>query len=435
MKFTGVESAVRPEIFPSDITQFSGESLTISMSTSTQGAFIFYTLDGSDPDETSNLYTSPFAISNTTTIKAIAVKEGMNPSPIFTRTYTAEKAYDYFDFPMDISGPSGRASFNNTGFGMEENEPCHSFIPNTTTSYYEFHSGWFRWKAHDSGKITFIASCDGEETVGSTTTYYTYPSFVSVYTGGSVSTLTRVSPGTYDGSTYSSSVTINVVKGLVYYIATTISSESGGGEMVLRWSSNLKPLPMPPVFDNVSVGNVTDNSAELSMVVSSYGVGSTNVTLNLYYSETESLDNVICVTNNVECSVPISYVLRDLSLNTKYYVRVVATNDDGLEARSRVLSFVTTGSALIAPIIGVQETSGGSVLGFENTSTGENFVIAISNPQVGVTYVPCVSEAIDGVYSELNEYAVTATESNKTMFIKIPSTSATLFVKIKAHTN
>ncbi len=45
---------------------------TVSLSSSTPGAEIFYTLDGSTPDYTSTLYTGPMRIATTTTIKAIA---------------------------------------------------------------------------------------------------------------------------------------------------------------------------------------------------------------------------------------------------------------------------------------------------------------------------------------------------------------------------
>lgn len=48
---------------------------------------IYYTLDGSDPDESSTLYTGKIDIDSTTTIKAISHKDGYLPGPMLFHTY------------------------------------------------------------------------------------------------------------------------------------------------------------------------------------------------------------------------------------------------------------------------------------------------------------------------------------------------------------
>jgi hypothetical protein len=60
----------------------------VEISTSTDGATIYYTDDGSDPDETSILYVAPIEVSSTTTLKAKAYKIGYDPSNIATAVYT-----------------------------------------------------------------------------------------------------------------------------------------------------------------------------------------------------------------------------------------------------------------------------------------------------------------------------------------------------------
>lgn len=61
---------------------------SVSLSTATSGATIYYTTDGSTPTTGSTLYTSPFAISATTTLKAFATKSGLSNSGVITLTYT-----------------------------------------------------------------------------------------------------------------------------------------------------------------------------------------------------------------------------------------------------------------------------------------------------------------------------------------------------------
>ncbi len=48
------------------------------------GATIYYTLDGSLPDKTSNLYTAPFKVYGPTTVKTISFEEGKIPSAVST---------------------------------------------------------------------------------------------------------------------------------------------------------------------------------------------------------------------------------------------------------------------------------------------------------------------------------------------------------------
>jgi len=61
---------------------------TVTLSSTTPGATIYYTLDGNDPTETSTQYSSAITINQTTTLKAIAKKSGMTDSSILTAVYT-----------------------------------------------------------------------------------------------------------------------------------------------------------------------------------------------------------------------------------------------------------------------------------------------------------------------------------------------------------
>ncbi|CAM3776350.1 hypothetical protein GCM10009865_50550 [Aeromicrobium ponti] len=60
----------------------------VSLSTSTSDAAIYYTLDGSEPTSESTLFTNPIVINDSTTIKAFAVKEGLDNSAVSTFEYS-----------------------------------------------------------------------------------------------------------------------------------------------------------------------------------------------------------------------------------------------------------------------------------------------------------------------------------------------------------
>jgi len=62
----------------------------VELSCSTEGAEIFYTLNGDDPTASSTKYTTPIAVTATTTIKAIAIK-GTTLSSVVNATYTIVK--------------------------------------------------------------------------------------------------------------------------------------------------------------------------------------------------------------------------------------------------------------------------------------------------------------------------------------------------------
>lgn len=82
---SGTPKVATPSFSPIPGNYVAAQNVTI---TSTDGSSIYYTLDGSDPDQTKTLYTSPISVSSTTTIKAKAYKTGMDPSTIAIGNYT-----------------------------------------------------------------------------------------------------------------------------------------------------------------------------------------------------------------------------------------------------------------------------------------------------------------------------------------------------------
>ena len=77
-----------PTFDPVSGTEFGDEGLQVTISCATDGVDIYYTLDGSDPDDESIPYSGSITLTETTTIKAIAYDGNDNTSNVATATYT-----------------------------------------------------------------------------------------------------------------------------------------------------------------------------------------------------------------------------------------------------------------------------------------------------------------------------------------------------------
>ena len=87
-----------PAFSPKSGTSFAGENLLVTISCATEDANIYYTTNGEEPTTSSTPYTGSFNINATTTVKAIAVKDGMENSDVVTATYTKVEALSIAEF-------------------------------------------------------------------------------------------------------------------------------------------------------------------------------------------------------------------------------------------------------------------------------------------------------------------------------------------------
>ena len=81
-----IPSTAAPTFTPAPGTYYSAQS--VSLASTTTGAKIYYTTDGTAPTSASTLYTAPIAVAATTTIKAIAYDASdANPSAVVSAEY------------------------------------------------------------------------------------------------------------------------------------------------------------------------------------------------------------------------------------------------------------------------------------------------------------------------------------------------------------
>ncbi|WP_315070065.1 discoidin domain-containing protein [uncultured Clostridium sp.] len=109
-----------PTFTPNGGTYSSAQNVTISCAT--PDVVIKYTIDGSAPTDTSQTYTNPINVANTTTIKAIATKSGMSASAVSTATYTIDSTLVNYAANKTGQASSGIANLafdNNSGTRWE----------------------------------------------------------------------------------------------------------------------------------------------------------------------------------------------------------------------------------------------------------------------------------------------------------------------------
>ena len=86
METAVMETVASPEFSVASGAVNSGTSVTITCAT--DGAKIYYTTDGNDPTAESTEYSDAISITKAVTVKAIAVKSGMNDSAVESVSYT-----------------------------------------------------------------------------------------------------------------------------------------------------------------------------------------------------------------------------------------------------------------------------------------------------------------------------------------------------------
>ncbi len=101
---TVLETVAKPTFSPGGGTYY--EPQTVQISTSTDSAVIFFTMDNSAPNERSNRYEGAISINSSCTVKAIATKEGMYNSGVATASYTILDTNSLVALPFDISSNS-----------------------------------------------------------------------------------------------------------------------------------------------------------------------------------------------------------------------------------------------------------------------------------------------------------------------------------------
>jgi hypothetical protein len=127
-------SAEAPAITPPGGTFNQPQS--VALNTTTTGATIHYTTDGSTPTPASYAYTGPIAVTQTTTIQAIASASGMLDSVVSSATFTLQAATPTFDPPGASYLLPQRVSISDASPGTTIYYTTNGSTPTTSSTQY-----------------------------------------------------------------------------------------------------------------------------------------------------------------------------------------------------------------------------------------------------------------------------------------------------------
>ena len=118
---------VTPTFSPAAGTYSTTQTVTIS--TTTSGATIRYTVDGSTPSETAGtLYSAAITVSSPETVKAIAYESGMTDSSVASATYTISASTPSISSLLPSAGPVGAfVTIAGSNFGATQGSSTVTF--------------------------------------------------------------------------------------------------------------------------------------------------------------------------------------------------------------------------------------------------------------------------------------------------------------------
>ncbi len=230
--------AASPVFNPAPGTYTSAQS--VSLQSTTSGATIYYTTDGSTPTRSSLVYTSPIAVNGISlTIKAFAAAVNDTDSPIVTGTYVIQQppatpsispapgTYTSAQTITISSGTTGAAIYYTTD----------GSVPNASSTRYTA-----AFKLSASGTVKAIALINGVASPVASAAYI-------ITTPVTAAPVLSLAPGTYTGA-QTLTMTDGTAGAVIYYTTDgttpTTASANYAGALTVSTSETVKAFAVAP---------------------------------------------------------------------------------------------------------------------------------------------------------------------------------------------
>ena len=273
----GVETVATPVITAESRTFNEGERLLVSIETETEDADIYYTLDGSVPSaDNGDLYEDEIELTETTTVKAIAVKEGWNDSEVAEATFTA----------VDPSAASFSIVAKEAGYG--NGVEVKSLVFGDVTATFDKGSNSNATKYYDSG--TAFRAYGGNKIIFTGAVGVTITGIELTYGTGGDSNSISADCGTFSNNTWT---------GASNKVVLTVGGTSGNRriaaiKVTYSINENVVVIATPSITPSASfVGSttveITNNEEGTTLYYSTNGVDFAEYTGALNITETTTV--------------------------------------------------------------------------------------------------------------------------------------------------
>lgn len=111
---TDIETELKDKTYCSAVTftsKATADGVKVTMATTTEGAVIYYTTDGTLPTEKSTKYSEAVEFTKDATVKTIAIKEGIENSPVSIATVSIKEKTIIVDINADKTAPKDVEKF------------------------------------------------------------------------------------------------------------------------------------------------------------------------------------------------------------------------------------------------------------------------------------------------------------------------------------
>lgn len=225
-------------------------SITVKIADATPGAAIHFTTDGSTPTASSPVYSAPFSLSASKTVKAIAIKSGTVSSAIASAAYVFAAAAPTFSSPAGNYLSSVTVTLKTATAGAVIHYTLNGSTPTLSSPVY---TGAFTLKSTATVKAIAIKSGLATSSVASAVYPIVPPSSVTLLTSGkSVSNLS--------GAQSSQHFFEIVVPSGKTKLTLTLTGGTGNANLFLRRSS----LPSTLIYDQKSTSATNADSINLA---------------------------------------------------------------------------------------------------------------------------------------------------------------------------
>ncbi|MDD5688238.1 MAG: FG-GAP-like repeat-containing protein [Elusimicrobia bacterium] len=439
-----INTVETPTISPSAGTY--SNSVTVTLGCATSGAEIRYTTNGTDPTSSSTLYSAPFTLTASATVRARAFKAAMTDSSVNSVAYTVtiaspQQSYGNNGNPWQIITGTTTIeveNFDTVTSGIAEGEAYHDMDATNRGGAYRTTDGvdieavtgasngydigyvvpgeWLEYSVNvnQDGDYKIIVSAGNGGTTASPFHVEFGPHNATNIVTPSVSIPNTGGWTTFTDITVANSVTLAAGNQIMKLVMETGSASNNGNFDYIKLIRQT-PDTTPPVVSAVVSANITGSGLVITWT--------TNEPANskIEYGLTTSYGSATVITDTTGVYTH-SVTLSGLTEKTAYHYRMVSVDMNGNTTMTGDYSFTTTAYDTTAPVIsnvsaGVTQNS--AVIKW---NTDEN-----SDSQVGygTTTLMGTATTLDATSTRLHSVSLSGLQKGKTYYYKVYSKDAT----------